>query len=75
MLRLVYGELGGEIFKFENREYRDAGRLLSKARDTAVVAGTLEELVQHFNFHHRTQRQTDHGVNLASPCLKFLEIS
>jgi CHAD domain-containing protein len=48
-LRLVRGELGPEIFKIENREYRDAGRQLSKARDTAVVAGTLEELVRHFN--------------------------
>ena len=49
VLRLVYGELGPEIFKLENREYRDTGRALSKARDTAVVAGTLEELVRHFN--------------------------
>jgi CHAD domain-containing protein len=49
VLRLVYGELGRDIFKLENIEYRDAGRQLSKARDTAVVAGTLEELVHHFN--------------------------
>lgn len=49
VLRLVYGELGRDIFKLENKEYRDAGRQLSKARDTAVVAGTLEELVRHFN--------------------------
>lgn len=49
VLRLVYGELGRDIFKLENREYRDAGRQLSTARDTAVVAGTLEELVRHFD--------------------------
>ena len=49
VLRLVYGELGRDIFKLENREYRDAGRQLSRARDTVVVAGTLEELVHHFN--------------------------
>ena len=49
VLRLVYGELGRDIFRLENREYRDAGRQLSKARVTAVVAGTLEELVRHFN--------------------------
>lgn len=48
-LRLVRGELGRDIFGLENREYRDAGRQLSKARDTAVVAGTLEEMVRHFN--------------------------
>jgi CHAD domain-containing protein len=49
VLRLVYGELGRDTFKLENREYRDAGRKLSKARDTAVVASTLEELIRHFN--------------------------
>lgn len=49
MLRLVYGELGRDIFKLENRQYRDAGRRLSKTRDTAVIAGTLEELVRDFN--------------------------
>jgi CHAD domain-containing protein len=49
VLRLVYGELGPDIFKLENREYRDDGRQLSKTRDTAVVAGTLEELVRDFN--------------------------
>ncbi|HWN98908.1 MAG TPA: CHAD domain-containing protein [Blastocatellia bacterium] len=49
VLRLVYGELGRDIFSLENREYRDAGRPLSRSRDTEVVAGTLEELVHHFN--------------------------
>src|SRR4030095_9338529 len=49
MLRLVYGELGRDTFKLENREYRDLGRKLAKTRDTAVVAGTLEELVRAFN--------------------------
>lgn len=49
VLRLVYGELERDIFKLENSEYRDAGRRLSTTRDTAVVAGTLEELVGHFN--------------------------
>lgn len=49
VLRLVRGELGGETFKRENLEYRDAGRRLSLARDTAVVFSTLEELVHHFN--------------------------
>ena len=49
VLRLVYGELGRDTFKLENREYRDLGRKLAKTRDTAVVAGTLEELVCDFN--------------------------
>lgn len=49
VLRLIYGELERDIFKAENRQYRDAGRQLSKTRDTAVVAGTLEEFVRNFN--------------------------
>jgi len=49
VLRLAYGELGHEIYKRENIEYRDAGRRLSAARDTEVVAGTLEDLVREFN--------------------------
>jgi CHAD domain-containing protein len=49
VLRLTYGEIGPEIFKLENGVYRDAGRQLAAARDTAVVAGTLEELVHHFD--------------------------
>ena len=49
VLRLTYGELGRHIFRLENREYRDAGRQLSKTRDTAVVAVTLEDLVSDFN--------------------------
>src|SRR5262249_30261002 len=49
ILRLIYGEIGPEIFKLENTVYRDSGRKLATARDTAVVAGTLEELVHHFD--------------------------
>ena len=49
LLRLVYGELGRDIFKLENSAYRDAGRRLSVTRDTEVIAGTLEELVHQFD--------------------------
>lgn len=49
VLGLVYGDLGPDNFKLENREYRDLGRKLAKTRDTAVIAGTLEELVRDFN--------------------------
>jgi len=48
-LRLIYGEIGPDIYRQENRAYRDAGRQLSAARDTAVVADTLEELVNQCN--------------------------
>jgi len=46
---LIYGEIGPAIYKLENRVYRDAGRQLSAARDTVVVADTLEELVDQAN--------------------------
>src|SRR5215475_8390863 len=49
LLRLIYGEIGPDIYKLENRVYRDAGRQLSAARDTVVVADTLEELVDQAN--------------------------
>src|SRR5262245_60188726 len=49
LLRLIYGEIGPDGFKLENTVYRDAGRLLSAARDTAVVADTLEDLVDQCN--------------------------
>ena len=49
VLRLIYGEIGPDIYRQENRAYRDAGRQLSAARDTAVVADTLEELVDQCN--------------------------
>src|SRR5262245_28935219 len=49
ILRLIYGEVGPEVFNHENSVYRDAGRQLSAARDTVVVADTLEELVDQCN--------------------------
>jgi CHAD domain-containing protein len=48
VLRLAQRELGRELFSVENREYRDLGRRLATARDTAVVTATLEELVRHY---------------------------
>jgi len=49
VLRLVAGELGPATFRLENVAYRDAGRQLATARDTTVIAGTLEALVDHYN--------------------------
>jgi CHAD domain-containing protein len=60
ILRLIRGEIGQENFKLENQTYRDAGRQLSAARDTAVVADTLEELIGECNKH------------LAQPDIKLL---
>jgi CYTH domain-containing protein/CHAD domain-containing protein len=45
-LRLVREDLGEKTFKRENRELRDAARLLSASRDAEVKLETLERLVE-----------------------------
>ena len=45
-LRLVREELGEKAFKRENRELRDAARLLSASRDAEVKLATLDRLVE-----------------------------
>ncbi|HYL99331.1 MAG TPA: CHAD domain-containing protein [Blastocatellia bacterium] len=44
VLRLLRREIGEYVFLRENREYRDAGRELSKVRDTAAMAETAARL-------------------------------
>lgn len=46
--RLVRHELGEELFKAENRRYRDAGRRLSRSRDAEVKLETLAALRNRF---------------------------
>ena len=41
LLRLVRAELGPDVYRFENAQLRDAGRLLSEARSAAVALDTL----------------------------------
>ncbi len=48
VVRLVRTELGEELFREENRRYRDAGRLLSRSRDAEVKLQTLAALRQRF---------------------------
>jgi CYTH domain-containing protein/CHAD domain-containing protein len=45
-LRLIREELGEKTFKRENRELRDAARLLSASRDAEVKLETLQSLVE-----------------------------
>jgi CHAD domain-containing protein len=44
VLRLVRGELGGEVYKRDNVAARDLGRKLSPARDAGVRVSSLESL-------------------------------
>jgi CHAD domain-containing protein len=47
-LRLVEGRLGKDLYKAEDRRYRDAGRLLSGSRDATVKLETLAALHDRF---------------------------
>jgi CHAD domain-containing protein len=44
VLRLVREELGDELYRRENERFRDAGRLLSGARDAEVKLETIQAL-------------------------------
>jgi CHAD domain-containing protein len=44
VLRLVRADLGDEVYRRENDRFRDAGRLLSRARDAQVKLETLASL-------------------------------
>lgn len=48
VLRLVRPRIGMEIYRRENRRFRDAGRILSEARDAQVRAATVEQLSERF---------------------------
>lgn len=48
VLRLCRDELGDELFRTENRRFRDAGRLLSRSRDAEVKLETLAALQRRF---------------------------
>ena len=44
LLRLVRDELGPDVYRFENVQLRDTGRLLSEARSAAVALDTLAKV-------------------------------
>jgi CHAD domain-containing protein len=48
LLRLVRDQIGDEAYRRENERYRDAGRLLSAARDAEVRLGSLNALRERF---------------------------
>ncbi|MPZ88192.1 MAG: CHAD domain-containing protein [Nitriliruptorales bacterium] len=48
VLRLVRNDLGDETYRRENAFFRDAGRVLSPARDAQVLVETLDALAERF---------------------------
>jgi CHAD domain-containing protein len=49
VLRLARKQMGKDLFKAEDRRYRDAGRLLSRTRDAEVKLETLAALRSQFS--------------------------
>jgi CHAD domain-containing protein len=45
LVRLARDELGDDVYRRENRAFRDAGRRLSGVRDAAVLVETLDALI------------------------------
>jgi CHAD domain-containing protein len=56
LLRLVREELGDRVYRRENDRFREAGRLLSGARDAQVKVETLEALGERFTLESRDAR-------------------
>jgi CHAD domain-containing protein len=48
VVRLARDPLGDEIYRRENRAFRDTGRELSAARDAEVLRDTLDDLVRRY---------------------------
>lgn len=48
VLRLTRKRLGEDLYRRENRRYRDAARLLSASRDAEVKPATLDALAERF---------------------------
>ena len=48
LIRLVRDELGKEVYRRENKVFRDASRHLSAVRDAAVMVDTLDDLLDRF---------------------------
>jgi CHAD domain-containing protein len=46
VIRLVRDELGAEVYRRENRRFRDAGRMLGPLRDGGVLVATLDRLAE-----------------------------
>jgi CHAD domain-containing protein len=56
LLRLVREEIGDRVYRRENDRFRDAGRLLSGARDAQVKVETVEALSKRFTLESRDAR-------------------
>src|SRR6267378_360132 len=49
LLRLIRDSVEDETFRVEDTAYRDAGRMLSKVRDSAAMLEIVDKLINHFS--------------------------
>ena len=49
LLRLMSASLGDKTYEAEDSTYRDAGRVLSKVRDSAAMLEIVDKLIEHFS--------------------------
>src|SRR4030095_15007775 len=49
VLRLMRDSLGDEAYRAEDTAYRDAGRELSKVRDSVALVEVVDKLIEHFS--------------------------
>src|SRR5258705_2900128 len=66
LLRLTRESLGEETYQAEDTAYRDAARLLSKARDSAAMLEIVDKLIEHFS----EQLSTNAFAGVRAPLLR-----
>ncbi len=49
LLRLIRDSVGDTTFQAEDTAYRDAGRMLSRVRDSAAMLEIVDKLINHFS--------------------------
>lgn len=70
VLRLIRDSLGNESYRAEDTAYRDAGRALSKVRDSVALLEVVDKLIEHFS----DQLSTNPFANVRAPLMRSKKI-
>lgn len=57
VLRLLREQIGGDLFRREDRRLRDVGRLMTEIRDAEVRLQTMRQLEQATHHHYRSYQR------------------
>jgi CHAD domain-containing protein len=66
LLRLMQDSLGNQTYRTEDTAYRDAGRTLSKVRDTVALIEVVDKLIEHFS----DQLSTNPFASIRAPLMR-----